>query len=57
MRKIIVAIGTRPEVIKMAMVYKELLKSRSLAPILMSTGQHREMLDQALQRVQLEGRF
>ena len=32
----------------MAPVYMELRKSDKLQPILLSTGQHREMLDQAL---------
>lgn len=39
--------GTRPEVIKMAPVWFALRESAELAPLLISTGQHREMLDQA----------
>ena len=41
-------VGTRPEVIKMASVYFALSESKSLRPVLVSTGQHREMLDQAM---------
>ena len=48
MKKIAIVVGTRPEVIKMAPVVFALRESPSLEPILLSTGQHREMLDQAL---------
>lgn len=47
-KKIAVIVGTRPEVIKMAPVVFALRKSDYLEPVLLSTGQHREMLDQAL---------
>lgn len=39
--------GTRPEVIKMAPVYAALMESQRLRPVMISTGQHRQMLDQA----------
>jgi len=48
MKKIAIVVGTRPEVIKMAPVVFALDKSKALKPVLLSTGQHREMLDQAL---------
>ena len=38
--------GTRPEAIKMAPVVKELARHPTLRPIVVVTGQHREMLDQ-----------
>ncbi|MES2922358.1 MAG: UDP-N-acetylglucosamine 2-epimerase (non-hydrolyzing) [Verrucomicrobiota bacterium] len=41
-------VGTRPEAIKMAPVYFALNASKCLRPVLLSTGQHREMLAQAL---------
>lgn len=41
-------VGTRPEAIKMAPVYFALKASMTLRPVLLSTGQHREMLAQAL---------
>jgi len=41
-------VGTRPEVIKMAPIYFALLHSSCLKPLIVSTGQHRQMLDQAL---------
>lgn len=47
MKKIVLVVGTRPEVIKMAPVYRELATSKTLQAVLLSTGQHREMLDQA----------
>jgi UDP-N-acetylglucosamine 2-epimerase (non-hydrolysing) len=38
--------GTRPEAIKMAPVVKQLERHPTLRPIVVVTGQHREMLDQ-----------
>ncbi|QDV26122.1 non-hydrolyzing UDP-N-acetylglucosamine 2-epimerase [Aureliella helgolandensis] len=48
MQQVAVVVGTRPEAIKMAPIYRELSRSSILQPILLSTGQHREMLKQAL---------
>jgi UDP-N-acetylglucosamine 2-epimerase len=45
--KIALIVGTRPEVIKIAPVYFALQESKQLQPVLISTGQHRQMLDQA----------
>ncbi len=48
-RKIIVVIGTRPEAIKMAPVIQELKKyPEKIRTIVLITGQHDEMLNQAL---------
>ncbi len=48
MKKIVaMVVGTRPEVIKMAPLWYAVHRSRVLEPLLISTGQHREMLDQA----------
>ena len=38
--------GTRPEAIKMAPLVKALERSLTLNPLVVVTGQHREMLDQ-----------
>jgi len=48
MKKIAIVFGTRPEAIKLIPVYKELKKSTLFDVILISTGQHKEMLDQIL---------
>ncbi len=48
MKKIAVFAGTRPEGIKMAMVIKALEQADDFQPIVISTGQHREMLDQVV---------
>jgi UDP-N-acetylglucosamine 2-epimerase (non-hydrolysing) len=40
-------VGTRPEAIKMAPVYFALRDAAKLRPVVVSTGQHRQMLDQA----------
>jgi UDP-N-acetylglucosamine 2-epimerase (non-hydrolysing) len=47
-KKIALVAGTRPEVIKLAPVYFALRESQVLEPVLLSSGQHRQMLDQAL---------
>ena len=47
-KRIIVTVGTRPEVIKMAPLVMELRDRSNLHVSLVSTSQHREMLDQAL---------
>ncbi len=48
MKKIVAIVaGTRPEVIKVAPLCFALRESPLLEPLLISTGQHREMLDQA----------
>jgi UDP-N-acetylglucosamine 2-epimerase (non-hydrolysing) len=46
--KVLCAIGTRPEAIKMAPVVSALAKRRSFSVRVCVTAQHREMLDQAL---------
>lgn len=47
--KILTVIGTRPEVIKLAPVIRELGKRRDLQSIVCVTAQHRQMLDSALE--------
>lgn len=50
MKKVLIVFGTRPEAIKMAPVVKELQQRRGQFDVRVCvTGQHREMLDQALQ--------
>ncbi len=52
--KVMVVVGTRPEAIKMAPVYRALQAQGSFAPVLLSTSQHRELLRQALAPFALE---
>ncbi len=47
-RKIVLAFGTRPEATKMAPVYSALQRFPGLTPLILSTGQQRQMLDAAL---------
>jgi UDP-N-acetylglucosamine 2-epimerase (non-hydrolysing) len=47
-KRIAVFIGTRPEAIKMAPVISALTATNDLKPIVISTGQHREMLAQVI---------
>jgi UDP-N-acetylglucosamine 2-epimerase (non-hydrolysing) len=47
-KRIAVFIGTRPEAIKMAPVIASLRAANDLQPIVISTGQHREMLAQVI---------
>jgi UDP-N-acetylglucosamine 2-epimerase (non-hydrolysing) len=48
MRRIAVFMGTRPEAIKMAPVVEALAETADLRPVVISTGQHREMLAQVV---------
>ena len=47
-RRIIIVVGTRPEAIKMAPVYLTLKEEARLDVCLVTTAQHRQMLDQVL---------
>ena len=48
-KKVLFVFGTRPEAIKMATVISEVKKHPDLFdPVVVVTGQHREMLDQVL---------
>ena len=38
-------VGTRPECIKLAPVFAELRRAGKVRPLLVSTGQHRELLE------------
>jgi UDP-N-acetylglucosamine 2-epimerase (non-hydrolysing) len=54
-KRVMFVFGTRPEAIKMAPVITELIKFPDiLEPIIVSTGQHRQMLDQVLKIFNLE---
>ncbi|MEQ1935669.1 MAG: UDP-N-acetylglucosamine 2-epimerase (non-hydrolyzing), partial [Fimbriimonadaceae bacterium] len=46
--RIVCVVGTRPDTIKTAPVIKELRKFSEAETLVVSTGQHREMLEQAL---------
>ena len=48
-RRIMVIFGTRPEAIKLFPVIAALKEADGLEPVVLVTGQHREMLDQVLQ--------
>lgn len=52
--KIAVVLGTRPEAIKLAPLIRELRRREHIETFVVSTGQHREMLEQALQLFDLE---
>jgi len=45
-KKIVITVGCRPDCIKMMPLVKELKSRNDLETILLSTGQHRQMLDQ-----------
>lgn len=51
--RILIVIGTRPEAIKMAPVVTELAKHSEIEARVLVTGQHRQMLDQALNIFQI----
>jgi UDP-N-acetylglucosamine 2-epimerase (non-hydrolysing) len=54
MKKIAIIIGTRPEAIKMAPLFKLMKNSSTLLPILISTGQHKEMLTSVAEDFEIE---
>jgi UDP-N-acetylglucosamine 2-epimerase (non-hydrolysing) len=47
-------LGTRPEAIKLAPVLRAMSASPVFEPVVISTGQHREMLDQMLRRLRMD---
>jgi UDP-N-acetylglucosamine 2-epimerase (non-hydrolysing) len=53
MKKVHIVVGTRPDAIKMAPVYKALKSKGSLDIKLISTGQHKELLQQVFQSFDL----
>lgn len=53
-KRIFITVGTRPEAIKMAPLYTTMREFDGLEPILVSTGQHREMLQQVFDWFDIE---
>lgn len=53
MRTIAVVLGTRPEAIKLAPVIRALRADERFRPVVISTGQHRQMLDETLEAFEL----
>lgn len=49
MKRIVVTVGCRPDCIKMMPLVKELKSRKDIDTILLSTGQHRQMLDQVFE--------
>ena len=54
MKRVLVFIGTRPEAIKMASVFHALKAAPDFEPVVVSTGQHREMLRQVTELFEIE---
>ena len=48
-RRVLVIIGTRPEAIKLGPVVRELKTRNRIDPVVVVTGQHREMVDPVLE--------
>ncbi len=55
--KVMTVFGTRPEAIKMAPLVKELEKREEIESIVCVTAQHRQMLDQVLERFDIVPRY
>src|SRR5438270_154016 len=53
-KRVVCVVGTRPDAIKSAPVILELRKHSSIETVVVATGQHREMLRQALGAFELE---
>ncbi len=56
-KAVLVAIGTRPEAIKLSPVIHKLNLSKQLRPVVVSTGQHGSLLDTALEDLGLNPDF
>ncbi len=54
MIKVMIIFGTRPEAIKLAPIIKELEKREETVPLVCVTAQHREMLDQVLEYMEIK---
>ncbi|KJK56981.1 non-hydrolyzing UDP-N-acetylglucosamine 2-epimerase [Saccharothrix sp. ST-888] len=54
MRSIAIVLGTRPEAIKLAPVIQALKDDPRFRPVVVSTGQHRQMLDETLEAFGLQ---
>ena len=54
MINVMIIFGTRPEAIKVAPIIKELQKREETNPIVCITAQHREMLDQVLEKFEIK---
>src|SRR5262249_5573921 len=52
--RVAVVVGTRPEAIKLAPVIQQLRRRSSFETLVVSTGQHREMVEQALSLFSIE---
>ncbi len=57
MKKILIILGTRPEAIKFAPLIKEIQSSEELTPVVCSTGQHKEMLEQVFNFFSIKADF
>jgi UDP-N-acetylglucosamine 2-epimerase (non-hydrolysing) len=56
-KRVIVVVGTRPEAIKMAPLVIALRGSEAFEPVVVATGQHRAILDQALELFDISPEF
>ena len=56
-RSVLVVLGTRPEAIKLAPIIRALEQHSFLQPVVCVTGQHRELLDQALAAFGIEPHY
>ncbi|MBU2249687.1 MAG: UDP-N-acetylglucosamine 2-epimerase (non-hydrolyzing) [Gammaproteobacteria bacterium] len=57
MKRIMVAFGTRPEVIKLSPVIRQIIKSQKLTPVIVSTDQHDDLLESALETFNIKPDF
>jgi len=57
MKRVMVVMGTRPEAIKLCPLVLELKKRRAIETLVCSTGQHRAMLDSALEAFSVKPDF
>ena len=54
MNKVMIILGTRPEAIKLASVIKKLRNQNEIKLYVVSTGQHKELLDSVIEELEIE---
>lgn len=57
MKKIMIVFGTRPEAIKMIPIIKEIEKEEEMQEIIVTTGQHKDMLEQVLKEFNIKTNY
>ena len=55
--KIMITFGTRPEAIKMMPIIKKLEQEKNIETVILTTGQHKDMLDTVLEKFEIRPKY